>query len=392
MKKKIPTLANINQETKKKFIIIIDEWDCVFREDKENLALQSEYINFLRSLFKGGPADRFVKLAYITGILPIKKYGTQSALNNFRELTMTSPGGIAKYIGFTEAEVKVLCKEHDMPFTEMKKWYDGYYLNRVGHVYSPNSVMEAINNEEFQNYWSQTETYESLKVYIEMDFDGLKQRIVEMLGGARIKIEVGSFQNDMTTFHCADDVLTLLIHLGYLAYDSKTEKAFIPNEEVRSAFVLAIRNRGWDEVYKAIENSEKLLKATLAMNETAVAKMLQDVHMQNSSSLVYNNEVSLASIIQLAYYTAAKEYTIIRELPAGEGFADMVFIPKRTSKKPALVVELKWDKSAEGAISQIKDKKYVTALEEYKGNILLVGINYDRKTKEHQCKIEKYEM
>lgn len=386
------TLANINQETKKKFIIIIDEWDCVFREDKENLTLQSEYINFLRSLFKGGPADRFVKLAYITGILPIKKYGTQSALNNFRELTMTSPGGIAKYIGFTEAEVKVLCKEHDMPFTEMKKWYDGYYLNRVGHVYSPNSVMEAINNEEFQNYWSQTETYESLKVYIEMDFDGLKQRIVEMLGGARIKIEVGSFQNDMTTFHCADDVLTLLIHLGYLAYDSKTEKAFIPNEEVRSAFVLAIRNRGWDEVYKAIENSEKLLKATLAMNETAVAKMLQDVHMQNCSSLVYNNEVSLASIIQLAYYTAAKEYTIIRELPAGEGFADMVFIPKRTSKKPALVVELKWDKSAEGAISQIKDKKYVTALEEYKGNILLVGINYDRKTKEHQCKIEKYEM
>ena len=386
------TLANINQETKKKFIIIIDEWDCVFREDKENLALQSEYINFLRSLFKGGPADRFVKLAYITGILPIKKYGTQSALNNFRELTMTSPGGIAKYIGFTEAEVKVLCKEHDMPFTEMKKWYDGYYLNRVGHVYSPNSVMEAINNEEFQNYWSQTETYESHKVFIDMDFDGLKQRIVEMLGGARIKIEVGSFQNDMTTFHCADDVLTLLIHLGYLAYDSKTEKAFIPNEEVRSAFVLAIRNRGWDEVYKAIENSEKLLKATLAMNETAVAKMLQDVHMQNSSSLVYNNEVSLASIIQLAYYTAAKEYTIIRELPAGEGFADMVFIPKRTSKKPALVVELKWDKSAEGAISQIKDKKYVTALEEYKGNILLVGINYDRKTKEHQCKIEKYEM
>ncbi len=185
------TLANINQETKKKFIIIIDEWDCVFREDKENLALQSEYINFLRSLFKGGPADRFVKLAYITGILPIKKYGTQSALNNFRELTMTSPGGIAKYIGFTEAEVKVLCKEHDMPFTEMKKWYDGYYLNRVGHVYSPNSVMEAINNEEFQNYWSQTETYESLKVYIEMDFDGLKQRNVEMLCGARIKIELG---------------------------------------------------------------------------------------------------------------------------------------------------------------------------------------------------------
>ena len=208
---------------------------------------------------------------------------------------------------------------------------------------------------------------------------------------AEMTVFVGSFQNDMTTFHCADDVLTLLIHLGYLAYDSKTEKAFIPNEEVRSAFVLAIRNRGWDEVYKAIENSEKLLKATLAMNETAVAKMLQDVHMQNSSSLVYNNEVSLASIIQLAYYTAAKEYTIIRELPAGEGFADMVFIPKRTSKKPALVVELKWDKTAEGALAQIKDKEYCRSLEEYQGNLLLVGINYNKKTKEHVCRIEEYQ-
>ena len=385
-------LARINVETKKQFVIIIDEWDCVFREDRQDFTLQEEYINFLRGIFKGNAADEFIKLAYITGILPIKKYGTQSALNNFRELTMTNPGGIAKYIGFTEAEVKGLCKDHDMPFTEMQKWYDGYYLNRIGHIYSPNSVMEAIDNEEFQNYWSQTETYESLKVYIDMDFDGLKQTIVEMMGGIRCRIEVGSFQNDMTTFHSADDVLTLLIHLGYLAYDSKKEEAFIPNEEVRSTFLLAIRNKDWSEVYKAIENSERLLKATIAMDEKTVSKMIQEVHMQNSSSLVYNNEVSLASIIKVAYYTAAREYTLIRELPTGEGFADMVFIPKRKSKKPALLIELKWDKSAEGAISQIKDKKYVAALEEYKGNLLLVGINYDKKKKEHQCLIERVEI
>lgn len=385
-------LADINIKTRKQFVIIIDEWDCVFREDKDNQTLQNNYINFLRSLFKGSAADEFLKLAYITGILPIKKYGTQSALNNFRELTMTAPGRIAKYIGFTEAEVKRLCKEYEMSFEEMQKWYDGYLLSRIGHIYSPNSVMEAIDSEEFQNYWSQTETYESLKVYIEMDFDGLKQRIVEMLGGARCRIEVGAFQNDMTTFHSADDVLTLLIHLGYLAYDSKTGEAFIPNEEVRSTFILAIRNRGWDEVYKAVRDSERLLQATIAMDENTVAKMIQDVHMQNSSSLVYNNEVSLASIIQMAYYTAAKDYTLVRELPAGEGFADMVFIPKRKSGKPALVVELKWEKSAEGAINQIKRKRYVEALEEYKGNLLLVGINYDKKLKEHQCRIEKYEV
>lgn len=277
-------LARINIETKKQFIIIIDEWDCVFREDRENFLLQSEYINFLRGLFKGGPADEFVKLAYITGILPIKKYGTQSALNNFRELTMTAPGGIAEYIGFTEAEVKNLCQNYNMPFTEMQKWYDGYFFSRIGHVYSPNSVMEAIDNEEFQNYWSQTETYESLKIYISMNFDKLKQKVVDMLGGIRCKIDVESFQNDMTTFNSADDVLTLLIHLGYLAYDSRTSEAFIPNEEVRGEFIRAIKNEGWNDIYKAIDASDQLLKATIAMDNNAVAKMIQNVHMQNTSS------------------------------------------------------------------------------------------------------------
>lgn len=381
-------LADINVKTRKQFVIMIDEWDCVFREDKDDQTLQKDYINFLRGLFKGRPADDFVKLAYITGILPIKKYGTQSALNNFRELTMIAPGGIARYIGFTEPEVRSLCKKYDMSFADMKKWYDGYYFNRVGHIYSPNSVMEAIDNEEFQNYWSQTETYESLKLYIDMDFDNLKQMVVDMLGGERCKVQTQAFQNDMTSFKSASDVLTLLIHLGYLAYDNKTKEVFIPNEEVRDAFILSIMDGGWGEVYQAIENSEKLMKATIAKDEETVAKMIQDVHMKNSSSLVYNNEVSLASMIQVAYYTAAKDYTLIRELPAGEGFADMVFLPKRRSKKPALVVELKWDKSAEGAIKQIKDRKYMAALEEYKGNVLLVGINYDKRTKEHQCKIE----
>lgn len=385
-------LASINVETKRQFVIIIDEWDCVFREDKDNVTLQSEYINFLRGLFKGGPADEFLKLAYITGILPIKKYGTQSALNNFRELTMVSPGGIAEYIGFTEAEVRGLCEKSDMPFEEMQKWYDGYYFNKAGHIYSPNSVMEAIDNEEFQNYWSQTETYESLKMYIDMNFDNLKQMVVEMLGGNRCKVFTQAFQNDMTNFKSASDVLTLLIHLGYLAYDNKTREVFIPNEEVRDTFVLSIMDGGWDAVYKAIQDSEKLLKATIAGDEATVEKMIQNVHMQSSSSLVYNNEVSLASVIQVAYYTAAKDYTLIRELPAGEGFADMVFLPKRGTKKPALMVELKWDKSADGAINQIKDKKYVAALEEYRGNLLLVGINYDKKTKKHQCEIEKYEV
>lgn len=258
-------LARINDQTKRKFVIIIDEWDCIFREDKNNQALQEEYIDLLRGLFKGAVADRFVALAYITGILPIKKYGTQSALNNFREFTMLNAMGMAEYIGFTENEVNDLCENYGVAFDEMKQWYDGYSFRREKHIYCPNSVVEAITNEEFNNYWTKTETYELLMTYIAMDFKGLKQKIVEMLAGNRCKINTNRFQNDMTTFEDADDVLTLLIHLGYLAYDSEKEEAYIPNSEVRSEMVNAVSGDGWDEVYKAITDSEKLLKATWAM-------------------------------------------------------------------------------------------------------------------------------
>ncbi len=384
-------LAKINAATKEQFIIIIDEWDCLFREDKHNEKLQKEYINLLRGLFKGSPSGAFLKLAYITGILPIKKYGTQSALNNFREHTMVSARQMAEYVGFTEQEVKTLCEKYHMPFHEMQKWYDGYYFETVGHVYSPNSVIEAIDSKEFGNYWSGTETYESLLTYIAMDFHGLRQLIVDMLGGLKCSIDVESFQNDITTFKSADDVLTLLIHMGYLAYDNKTKEVFVPNEEVRSVFLRAVKNDGWDDVIQAINASEELLKATLSMDERTVEQMIQEVHMQNSSSLVYNNEISLSSVIVLAYYSACKDYILIREMPSGNGFSDMIFLPKRTSLKPALILELKWDKTAEGAISQIKNKKYVSALKEYKGNILLVGINYEKKSKKHQCRIEKVE-
>ena len=385
-------LAKINVKTKEQFIIIIDEWDCLFREDKNNENLQKEYINLLRGLFKGTPSGAFLKLAYITGILPIKKYGTQSALNNFREHTMVSPRQMAEYVGFTETEVRSICKEHDMPFQEMQKWYDGYYFEKAGHVYSPNSVIEAVDSREFGNYWSGTETYESFMMYIAMDFDGLRQLIADMLGGQRCSIDVEFFQNDITSFNSADDVVTLLIHMGYMAYDSKTKKVFIPNDEVRSAFLRAIKNDGWKDVIRAINASETLLKATLAMDEQAVAQMIQEVHMKSSSNLTYNNQISLSSVIALAYYSACRDYTLVRELPTGNGFADMVFLPKRTSSNPALVMELKWDKTAEGAISQIKNKGYVSALKEYKGNILLVGINYEKKSRKHRCRIEKAEL
>jgi hypothetical protein len=227
-----------------------------------------------------------------------------------------------------------------------------------------------------------------------MNFDGLRDAIVEALGGNRIKVKVRTYENDMTSFKRKDDVLTALIHLGYLAYDTETEEAYIPNKEVRMCFEDTLEDTGWDEVIQAVNNSERLLGATLSGCEDEVAEQIDECHMQNTSILKYNDENSLASCITLAYYTARKEYTIIRELPAGYGFADMVFVPKPGVTKPAMIVELKWNKKAETAITQIKEQKYIKALEGYKGEVVLVGISYEKKgeDKKHSCVIERVEM
>lgn len=242
------------------FIFIIDEWDCIFRENKDNKQAHKCYLDFLKDLFK----DRtYVKLAYMTGILPIKKYGTHSALNIFDEFSMTSPKHLAQYVGFTEEEVKELCTIYHMNFSEAQRWYDGYQFKNIKHIYNPKSIVDAMIDEEFKSYWNNTETYEALKVYIDMNFDGLKDAIIAMLGNINCQIDIGTFQNDMTNFLGKDDVLTLLIHLGYLAYNETTRTVFIPNEEVREEFLRVIRTSGWNEVIRAISHSERLLAEIL---------------------------------------------------------------------------------------------------------------------------------
>ncbi len=373
----------------KGFIFILDEWDCIFREEKNNIQVQKEYLNFLQDLFK----DRaYVQMAYMTGILPIKKYGTHSALNIFKEFSMTNPKGLAKFVGFTEEEVVRLCDEFDMDFREAQKWYDGYKFKKAAHVYNPKSIVDAMLEEEYKNYWTSTETYEALQIYIDLNMDGLREAIVSMIGGGKCLIDTESFQNDMTTFKSKDDVLTLLVHLGYLAYDDISKMVFIPNEEVREEFIRAVKNGNRPELVKAIQTSDKILKATLNMDSNEVAELIEEIHSSNTSPDFYNNEQDLRSVIKLAYYSSKDDYFTIQELPTGKGYADIVFLPRRNSDKPAMIVELKWDKSVSGAISQIKEKKYVEALKNYGGAILLVGINYSVKTKKHQCVIEKYEI
>lgn len=381
-------LEQIYADTGKKFIFLIDEWDCVMRERQEAEALQKRYLDFLRNLLKDQP---YVALAYMTGILPVKKYGLHSALNMFLEYSMTDQGGFEEYTGFTDQEVKALCRRFEMDFNEVTRWYDGYILTQFPHIYNPKSVTEALRRRSFSNYWTATETYEALKRYMDMDFDGLRTDILQMLSGGRVKINTRRFQNDMRSFKTMDDVLTLLIHLGYLGYDSTTKEAFIPNREIVEEFENAMSVGGWETIMRILRASEKLLEDTLKENAEGVALGLARAHTEAASILTYNDENSLRCAIGLAYYSARKDYKLLRELPAGKGFANIVFLPLPHTAKPAMIVELKSDKSAATAIQQIKDRKYSQALEDYIGEILLVGINYDKNapSKPHSCIIER---
>ena len=214
------TLSNVADFTGNKFIMIIDEWDAPIREAIDQPDVQKEYLEFLRSLFKNsGTTDKIFAAVYMTGILPIKKDGSQSAISDFQEFSMIYPDEFAEYVGFTEKEVLKLCCEYHREFPMMKQWYDGYTLKRAGSVYNPNSVMRAVHNNSFRSYWTETSTAKSLMNYISLDFDGLSKTIAELLGGIEVCVDTNGFANDLVTFQNRNDVLTLLIHLGYLSYN-----------------------------------------------------------------------------------------------------------------------------------------------------------------------------
>lgn len=381
----IECMQDVYQQTKKPFIVLIDEWDCIFREYKDDHIAQERYLDFLRDFLKD---KGYIYLGYMTGILPIKKYGTHSALNMFDEFSMTNPGPLAEFVGFTEQEVDALCMKYGRNRQELKEWYDGYSFENVASIYSPRSVVNAVLTGVCDSYWNKTETFEALQLYIDLNFAGLRDDVLSMMAGESVPVNTGSFSNDMTTFHTEDDVLTLLIHLGYLGYDFANKIVFIPNNEIRGEYVNAVAVSEWGEVSKALKNSADTLRAIWQMQPELVVKGIEQAHFE-TSHLQYNDENALSYTISLALYAARDFYNVYRELPTGKGFADMVFLPrKRFADKPALVVELKWDKDAAGAIEQIKQKQYCHSFQDYKGKIILVGINYDKKTRKHDCKIE----
>lgn len=307
---------------------------------------------------------------------------------------MLFPAQFAEYVGFTESEVRELCNKYHRDFSLMKQWYDGYTLEEAGSIYNPNSVIKALRNNRFRSYWTETSAAKSLMEYISLDFDGLSKTIAELIGGVEVKVDIHGFSNDLITFQNRDDVLTLLIHLGYLAYDEETQKVHIPNEEIRREFARTIREVKRDETIRRVRESDQLIYDTVHENAEAVANQIEKLHAEETAALFYNDEQALRSVIKLAYFSYKDYYLKFEELPAGDGYADIVYLPKKDSNLPTLVIEMKWNKSAEGAIGQIKEKRYPDAIKEYGGEILLVGINYDKHAptgkRKHECVIERY--
>lgn len=382
-------MLKVYSQRHEQFIVLIDEYDVLVREEVSD-DLYREYLAFLNGLFKNNTLKPVLALAYITGILPVIRDRVQSKLNNFKEYTILDARELAEYVGFTSSEVRALCDKYDVNYDECRLWYDGYRQHGF-EIYNPESVVESIMSGYFANYWGKTSTYAVILDRLNANFDGMRDDVIRMMSGDSIPVEVGRYMNTMTDFHSKDDAFTYLIHTGYLAYNLEDGTCRIPNNEIRNEWLYAIED---DSDYKVtdqiIKASRNLLKETWAGNEDAVAKALDASHINVTTNRSYNNEDALQCAIYLAYFDALNLYTVVREMTAGKGFADMVYIPVKKGDHPAMIIELKKNGTTESALDQIKKKQYFDSLNHYQGDLLFVGINYDEETKIHECQIEKF--
>ena len=401
--------------TEAKFVLIMDEWDLIYREYRDNETLQKKFINMLKGLFKSEDGVARFSLAYLTGILPIKKYNSQSALNNFDEYNMLLSGTFAPYFGFTDEDVTELSLRPQCRISkdQLKEWYEGYKFsleaedkdkNKEEHkknnvlvdVYNPNSVCNAITRNKCSNYWSSTSSNEEVIRLININLDGIKDDIISLISGGRIQFNCESFQNDMTTLEYKDQIFSLLVCLGYLGCIDEGEflrTAYVPNREIRSVLTSIVRRQPWYNAMPVIRRSEKLFQAIRSLDAETTAEIVGGIHNSPYVSVIgYNKEEALVfCLISGLMWCAESSYDSYRELPAGKGFADLVFVPKTRPDLPIMIVEFKRDYSAEEALNQIKKQDYAARYRQDgdKGEVLLIGLNYNSGTKEHHCLIEK---
>ena len=406
-------LEAICQNTGEPFIFIMDEWDLIYRDYRNEDALQEKFIEFLRGLFKSKSGQACFAFAYLTGILPIKKYNSQSALNGFKEYNMLRPIPYEKYFGFTDEEVAAIVESPSCHVSQqdLKEWYEGYKLNNID-IYNPNSVVSAISDGVCQSYWSGTSSNEEVVRLINMDFDGIKEDVLNLIEGDEVSFNCGKFQNDMVSIKDKNDVFCLLVCLGYLGCINPDEEntdtdeiqpqkvtnsknrriAYVPNAEIKSALMDIVKEQDWYERMDTIKRSERLLKAIKELDGDTVAELIQEIHNSSAVSIYdYNSESALTfCVITGLLWATLDDYSYHREDQAGKGRIDLVYEPV-IRKQPLILIEFKYGESAEIAIQQIKTQEYFKRYTQQYRNIIIVGINYNPKTKDHQCLIEKLE-
>lgn len=393
-------ILKIYNETKIKFVVFFDEYDLPIRFNFKEDEFQ-KYLDFLVSLFKNSAMAGSIALGYMTGILPIVKDKSQSKLNNFIPVTIVYPEKYAEYTGFTKEEVKELCAKYKIDYQECEDWFDGYkfeyrkfindqWVDFSQSIFNPYAIVRTIQTGEFRSYWSHTGSYESILDFINYNLDGTKDAVIKMLSGEEVEVWIDSYCNSLDQFRSKDDVFGYLTHLGYLAYNKENQTCYIPNREIASEWFLAIKaSNDYSLVYKTIDNSKRLLRQTIEGDEQAVAVALSDAQQFVTSPISCNNEQSMQSSINLAYFFASTKYFMYNELPSGKGYADVTLVPKRPGI-PAIIIELKMRQSPGKALEQIRNKQYFNRFNDYQGEVLLVGVNYD-DNKNYECKIERWE-
>ncbi len=375
--------TQVCQKYNQSFIFIIDEWDYIFnnnlfsKEDREN------FLQFLKDLLKDRP---YVELAYMTGVLPIAKYSSGSALNMFKEYNMLNDSKYDKYFGFTLPEVESLCKKQNkVTFNELKAWYDGYKTSSGLDVFNPRSVVYALSDGVCQSYWTNTGPMDEILYYINSDVDAVKDDVVKMVSEVPLEIKLKGYGAEQKELNNRNQILSAMTIYGFLSYCN--EELRIPNKELRIKFDDALEDKSMGAVSEIVMKSNEMLLATVRKDTKTMEKLIQEAHDINIPVIKYNDENSLACIITLVYLSARSKYKIVREMPAGIGFADFIFYPNDKSK-PAFIIELKKDSTPDEALKQIQEKRYALALKDYTGQKLAVGIAYDSKLKKHSVKIE----
>ena len=379
-------IAKLYLKKGERFIFLIDEWDVIYREEEHNRKLCDKYTKFLRDLFKSTDVHKCFDLVYMTGILPIRRYNTQSTLNMFTEYNMLDPRHLASYFGFTEDEVKALCEKRGADFAEIKNWYDGYRLNGF-EIYNPKSVVEAVFSGSCKDYWVATSATEAITDYMNFDKGALKQTIAEMLTGKKTKLDATEFGNDLTKVDSQDAALCVLIHLGYLAYDADSKSCYIPNHEIAVEFKRAAKKLKWKPVFLPMQKSDELYDETFKGNASFIDEAMDENHRDIANLFNRNKEDILGVVVYLSYFSSREHYEVRKEETSTLGRADLSFVPFEAGYDP-FIVELKIGKSPDEAIAQIKEKQYWKAWPRHKGKVLLVGITYDSKTLKHASKVE----